>query len=63
MNTETEFRVAGTQTASTEAISHHELFKLTPEDQRVFADALLNPPPPAKTLKAAAACYRTAQGR
>jgi uncharacterized protein (DUF1778 family) len=43
MNTETEFLVASTQTASAEALSHHELLKLTPEDQRVFVDALLNP--------------------
>jgi uncharacterized protein (DUF1778 family) len=63
MNTETESPVAGVQTASAGAISHHELFKLTPEDQRVFVDALLNPPAPAKTLKTAATCYRAARGR
>lgn len=63
MNTETEFPVASAQTAFAETPSHHELLKLTPEDQRVFVDALLNPPVPAKTLKAAATCYRAAQGR
>lgn len=63
MNTEMEFLVAVAQTASAEARSHQEPLKLTPEDQRVFVDALLNPRAPAKTLKGAATCYRAAQGR
>jgi uncharacterized protein (DUF1778 family) len=62
MNTEKEFLVASAETASAEAISHDELLKLTPEDQRVFVDALLSHPAPAKALKAAATCYRAAQG-
>ncbi len=59
----TDFLLASAQTAAAEAISRHELLKLTPEDQRVFVNALLNPPAPTKALKAAAARYRASQGR
>lgn len=59
----TDFLLASAQTAAAEAISRHELLKLTPEDQRVFVNALLHPPAPTRALKAAAARYRAAQGR
>jgi hypothetical protein len=35
-----------------------EILKLTPDDQRVFVNALLNPPAPAEALEAAAARYQ-----
>lgn len=59
----TDFLLASAQSAALQAISHYELLKLAPEDQRVFVDALLNPPAPNKALRAAAARYRAAQGR
>lgn len=59
----TDFLLASAQTAATEAISRHQVLKLTPEDQRAFVDALLNPPAPNKALRAAVAQYRAAQGR
>ncbi len=59
----TDFLLASAQTAAAEAISRHELLKLTPEDQRVFVNALLNPPAPNKALRTATARYRAAQGR
>jgi len=59
----TDFLLASVQAAAAEAISRHELLKLTPEDQKVFVDALLRPPAPNKALRAAAARYRAAQGR
>ena len=59
----TDFLLASAQTAATEAISRHQVLHLSPEDQRVFVDALLNPPAPNKALRAAVAQYRAAQGR
>lgn len=59
----TDFLLMSAQNAAAETISRHELLKLTPEDQRVFVDALLSPPAPNKALKAAAAKYRVAQSR
>lgn len=57
----TDFLLASAQNAAAEAISRHELLRLTPEDQRVFVDTLLNPPAPNKALRTAAARYRAAQ--
>jgi uncharacterized protein (DUF1778 family) len=59
----TDFLLASAQAAATEAISRHQVLKLSPEDQRLFVDALLNPPAPNKALRAAVAQYRAAQGR
>jgi uncharacterized protein (DUF1778 family) len=59
----TDFLLASAQTAAAESIAQHEMLKLTPEDQRVFVNALLNPPAPNKALRAAVVRYRAAQGR
>ena len=59
----TDFVVSSAQTAAADTISRHELLKLTPDDQEVFVAALLNPPAPSKTLRAAAARYRVARPR
>jgi len=57
-----EFLLASAHAATTETIACHELLKLTRPDQRVFVNALLNPPAPNKALRAAAARYRIAHG-
>lgn len=59
----TDFLLASAQAAASETISRHQVLKLTPEDQRVFVDALLHPPAPNKALRSAVAQYRAAQGR
>ncbi len=56
----TDFVVSSAQAAAAETISRHELMELTPDDQDVFVAALLKPPVPNKTLRAAAALYRVA---
>lgn len=55
----TDFLLTSAQAAAAATIARHELLDLTPVDERVFIDALLNPPPPNKALRAAAARYRT----
>ena len=59
----TDFLLASARVAAAETISRHELLKLTPDDQRVFVEALLSPPRPTKALRVAAARYRAAQSR
>lgn len=54
----TDFIVASAQDAAVETIARHELLKLSPRDQSAFVDALLNPPAPNDTLRAAAERYR-----
>jgi len=44
-----------------ETVSRYQLLELSPEDQAVFVDALLNPPAPNETLRVAAARYRAHQ--
>jgi uncharacterized protein (DUF1778 family) len=54
----TDFLLSSAQAAAVEAISRHELLKLTPDDQDIFVAALLNPPAPNEALRAAVARYR-----
>jgi hypothetical protein len=41
-----------------EALENNETIRLPAEDQRAFADAMLNPPEPTPALQRAAALYR-----
>lgn len=59
----TDFLLSSAQAAAADTISRHELLKLTPDDQEVFVSALLNPPEPNRTLRAAAARYRATRKR
>jgi uncharacterized protein (DUF1778 family) len=59
----TDFVLSSAQAAAADAIARHELLKLAPADQDVFVEALLNPAPPNKALRAAAARYRAARAR
>jgi uncharacterized protein (DUF1778 family) len=59
----TDFLLSSAQAAAADTISRHELLKLAPDDQEQFVGALLNPPKPARALRAAAARYRAAQKR
>jgi len=54
----TDFVIASATREATQAIEAHENLRLTERDQRVFVDALLNPPPPRPQLRAAADRYR-----
>jgi uncharacterized protein (DUF1778 family) len=45
------------------ALQDGEPITLTPDEQRVFMKALLNPPPPGSRLRAAARRYRKVVGR
>ena len=54
-----DFVVAAAQEAATRTIEQTQIVRLSVEDQRAFADAILNPPPPARGLVKAAAAYRT----
>ncbi len=53
-----DFVVAAAQEAASRAIEDAQIIRLSVEDQRAFADALLNPPPPSAALKRAAAAHR-----
>jgi len=59
----TDFVLTSAEAAAAETISRHQLLKLAPEDQGVFADALLHPPAPNRALRTAVARYRAAPGR
>lgn len=59
----TDFLLESARDAAKRAISRQETWHLTPEDQRVFVEALLNPPKPTKALREAVARYKAAQGR
>ncbi len=53
-----DFVVAAAQEAAHRTIEETEIIRLSVEDQRVLAEALLNPPDPAPALVRAAARYR-----
>jgi uncharacterized protein (DUF1778 family) len=59
----TDFLLSSAQAAAAETISRHELLKLRPDDQVAFVAALLNPPAPNKSLRAAVARYRAVRRR
>jgi len=59
----TDFVVAAADEAACRAIEQTEIIRLSIEDQRQIADAILNPPQPAPALKRAARRYRELFGR
>lgn len=54
-----DFMVAAAQAEAERTIEATQIIRLSVEDQRSFADAILNPPKPNAALKRAAAAYRT----
>jgi uncharacterized protein (DUF1778 family) len=54
----TDFVIASVQQAACKAIEQHQMLKLSLEDSKAFADAILNPPSPNEALKAAALRYK-----
>lgn len=54
-----DFIVAAAQEAAARAIEQTQIIRLSIEDQRAFAAAILNPPPPSASLARAAEAYRT----
>ena len=53
-----DFVVAAAQEAAYQTIERVEIIRLSIEDQRLFAEALLNPPEPAPALVRAAENHR-----
>lgn len=54
-----DFIVAAAQEAAARAIEETQIIRLAVEDQRAFAEAILNPPAPSSSLVRAAEAYRT----
>ena len=53
-----DFVVAAAQEAASRAIEEAQIIRLSVEDQRAFATAILNPPPPSAALKRASTAHR-----
>ena len=53
-----DFVVAAAQEAAHRTIEETQIIRLSVEDQRAFAEAILNPPPPAPALIRAAEAHR-----
>jgi uncharacterized protein (DUF1778 family) len=53
-----DFVVAAAQEAASRTIEEAQIIRLSVEDQRSFADAILNPPAPSPSLLRAADAYR-----
>lgn len=49
----TDFVVSAAREAAHKAVEETDIVRLSVEDQRVIADAILNPPPPVPALKRA----------
>ena len=58
----TDFVVSSAQEAAKKTIREHAVLGLTARDQRVFVEALLNPPAPGKRAKQAAKRYLAVAG-
>ena len=58
----TDFVVASLQEAAVRTIEEMQLIRLSAEDSRAFADALLNPRTPNERLRAAARRYMETMG-
>ena len=56
--TVTDFVVTALQKAAKEAIADHTVWKVTGEQQKVFIDALMNPPAPNRKLREAYKRFR-----
>jgi uncharacterized protein (DUF1778 family) len=54
-----DFVVAAAREAAARTIEETQIIRLSVEDQRAFAEAILNPPPPAPALLRAAEVYRS----
>ena len=54
-----DFVVAAAQEAASRTIEETQIIRLSVEDQRAFAEAILNPPKPLPALRRAAAAYRS----
>lgn len=54
-----DFMVAAAQEAAIRTIEDLQIIRLSVEDQRAFAAAMIEPPPPTPTLRRAAKAYRT----
>jgi uncharacterized protein (DUF1778 family) len=53
-----DFVVAAAQEAANRTIEETQIIRLSVEDQRAFAEAILNPPPPSPALLRAAEAHR-----
>jgi uncharacterized protein (DUF1778 family) len=53
-----DFVVAAAQEAAHRTIEETQIIRLSVEDQRVFAEAILDPPEPNEALRRAARAYR-----
>jgi len=53
-----DFVVVAAQEAAMRTIAETQIIRLSVEDQRIFADAILDPPAPAPGLQRAADAYR-----
>ena len=53
-----DFVVAAAQEAASRAIEEAQIIRLSVADQRAFAEAILDPPPPSPSLARAAEAYR-----
>jgi len=53
-----DFVVAAAQEAANRTIEAAQIIRLSVEDQRAFADAIANPPPPSAALVRAAEAHR-----
>jgi uncharacterized protein (DUF1778 family) len=56
--TVSEFVVAAAQEAANRTIEETQIIRLSVEDQRAFADAILNPPPPSPALLRVAEAHK-----
>jgi uncharacterized protein (DUF1778 family) len=54
-----DFVVAAAQEAAARAIEETQIIRLSVEDQRAIAAAILDPPPPTPALRRAVQAYRT----
>jgi len=54
----TDFVVSALQEAARQAIAEHTVWKLTQEQQKVFIDALMDPPAPNQKLREAYKRFR-----
>jgi uncharacterized protein (DUF1778 family) len=53
-----DFIVAAAQAEAHRTIEETQIIRLAVEDQRAFAESILNPPPPNDAMKRAALAYR-----
>ena len=58
----TDFMISSMHNAAVRAIQEHEIMQLIGRDQEVFLEALLNPPEPSASLRAAAERHKQVMG-